>query len=201
VPGQRERTNVSQAGDVMKVRRHPSMAITDWSASATSSASTANAIEGRTFVTRWPQFDIRTDDPQAESEVRKPSEPPVDARGDRLPKLVAPVLVLVATLAIFEGYAWLNVFPRDRINATAISFAVLLLPITVVVTRHPRGGHRGPVQRVLVGAAIALLGVTLIALVLNRPTTELVLGAVDLAVAVAALSVALPGERSATRRH
>jgi hypothetical protein len=42
--------------------------------------------------------------------------------------------------------------------------------------------------------------VTLIALVLNRPNTELVLGSVDLVVAVAALGVALPGERSATRR-
>jgi hypothetical protein len=184
----------------MKVRRHPSQAITDWSASATSTASAANAIAGRTFVERWPQFDIRTDDPQAETDVQKPAERPVDARVDRPSILVAPALVLVATLAIFEGYAWLNVIPSDRLTGAAISFAVLLPPITVALTRHPHGGRRSPVQKVLIGATLALGGMTLLVLVLNRSTTELALGAIDLAVAVAALSAALPGERSATRR-
>ena len=194
------KANVSQAGDVIKVRRHPSMAVTDWSASDASTAGAANAIEGRTFVERWPQFDIGTDDPLAESDVQKPSERLVDPRVGRPPNLVAPALVLVATLAIFEGYAYLNVIPSDRLTGAAIAFAVLLPPITVALTRHPHGGRRSPVQKVLIGTALALGGMTLVVLVLNRPTTELALGAIDLAVAVAALSAALPGERSATRR-
>jgi hypothetical protein len=122
----------------------------------------------------------------------------VDGSGLQGPfRLVAPALVLLASVGILEGYSWLRVIPRDRISATAVAFALVLLPTSLALTGPAGHAGRPLAHRVLVATAMLLVGVTMTVLVADRPWSEHLLGAFDLMLAAVALWAALPGKPSA----
>ncbi len=110
------------------------------------------------------------------------------------PWFASPALVLLAAVAILEGYKVLNVMPDSRWQPSAAVVAALALPLTSVLTRPGRGRRRGLGQRVVMGVSAALLVVTLVEFAVHRPSTVYVLGVVDLLVALSAMAVVLTSE-------
>ena len=86
---------------------------------------------------------------------------------DRCPWVVSPyaspVLVLVAALAILEGYRWLKVLPPDELPLSAAVFAAIAVPLSIWVTDGGLWGRRME-ARAMSGASLLLIAVTVIAL-------------------------------------
>ena len=73
--------------------------------------------------------------------------------------------MLVAALAIFEGYHWLHLMPSESGLPTEVLFLVGVVPVTTALTRHLRGS----VPRALCLTARAI-SVALVALGLVEAT-------------------------------
>ncbi len=111
------------------------------------------------------------------------------------PLFAVPGMVLLAALAIFEGYRWLQIIPGGSLRPSGMIFAVAVVPATYALTRH------GIARRVVVlkhlalacAAAVPLLG----ALVLAGLGTEgaRALGASSLLLALSVLALAAVSER------
>jgi hypothetical protein len=111
----------------------------------------------------------------------------------RAPQLVTAGLVLLTAAAILEGYRWLQVIPSGRLHPSALVFAVVMVPITLFLTRPPQPWTRSPLERVAVAAVAGLAVVTVVKTVTGRPWAADLLGASDLTAAVAILIAALTG--------
>jgi hypothetical protein len=109
---------------------------------------------------------------------------------------VAPTLVLLAAVSILQGYTLLNVLPAGGWQTSAILFAAVTFPLSVLLARL-RGGSPRTVTNVAVTSSAALVAVmTVVALVIDRPSVTHLLGVCDLAFALLALGAVLANERA-----
>jgi hypothetical protein len=109
--------------------------------------------------------------------------------------------VLVAAVAILEGYRWLNVLPSVGWRPSAIVFTSLAVPLAMVVTRGHRGEPGGPggqrwPARAVTGAALLVVPLTVITLIHPQAPIAQLMGSTDLLFAVAALVAVLINERT-----
>jgi hypothetical protein len=121
-----------------------------------------------------------------------------DDRG-QVSGLVSPALVLLATVAILEGYSLLNVIPTGEWRWSAIALAVLTVPLTLTLTRPRRGLRRTATQTLLAVSSALLVALTVLTLLVDRSGVGHLLGAYDLVFAAAALGSVLVVERSTHR--
>ena len=126
---------------------------------------------------------------RASSAVRDPSA---------VSPYASPVLVLVAAVAILEGYRWLNVLPPLGWRPVTALLTVVAVPLAVAVTRGDRRGRGGRrvVAGTVTGVALLLVPATITALVLPRSPAAQLVGAMNLLLAVTALAAVLVNERS-----
>jgi len=132
---------------------------------------------------------------------RPPADPDVAFLMDHgSPLFAVPCLVLIAALAIFEGYHWLHLIPNGSTRPTAILFLLGVVPATVALTRR----LEGPASGALCGAArigsvaVLLLGITEL-IVRDVPLTRAV-GVTSLALAGVLLGLAVASEVGERRR-
>ncbi|HEY4929418.1 MAG TPA: hypothetical protein VIH95_09745 [Acidimicrobiales bacterium] len=73
---------------------------------------------------------------------RGPRSRPTETRDESSGRLsverpfAAPGLILVAAVAIFEGYRWLHLVPDGLLRPTSVAFTLSVVPVTVALTRH-----------------------------------------------------------------
>jgi len=116
-------------------------------------------------------------------------------RDPGLPLFAAPGLVLLAALAIFAGYRWLNLFPNGSLRPTSLLFALAVAPATFALTRHvhaPQVPGARVVARACAGTVL-VLGLTVA--VDHIALLSRVLGVTSLVLAVALVSLVVASER------
>jgi hypothetical protein len=116
-------------------------------------------------------------------------------RDPGLPLFAAPGLVLLAALAIFAGYRWLNLFPNRSLQPTSLLFALAVAPATFALTRHvhaPQVPGTRVVARACAGTVL-VLGLTVA--VDHIALLSRVLGVTSLVLAVALVSLVVASER------
>ena len=132
------------------------------------------------------------------SSSRMPGPEPA-ARGDdpdrTAPALASPGLIVLAALAVLEGYRQLHLSPSPQWDPSGYLFAVLAPLAAVALTQTRRGVPRTPALKAVVGAAVVLGAATPGLLVSNRPLAGVLLGAGDLVTAVLILGAVLAAER------
>ena len=128
----------------------------------------------------------------------RPAGPTAGSAGS-VPGYTAPTLILLAAVAIFEGYMWLHLIPDGSLRPSGLLFAVAVVPVTSALTRGDpgTGGRLGRVTR-LCSVAIPLLGVAL--LVSHATVWARLLGGVSLVFAVSALALAAASEHRGIHR-
>jgi hypothetical protein len=109
--------------------------------------------------------------------------------------------VLVAAVAILEGYRWLNVLPQVGWRPSAVVFTAIAVPLALAVTGGRRGEPGGPggqrwAARAVTGSAALLVPVTVIALIHPQAPIAQLMGSTDLLFAVTALAAVLVNERT-----
>ncbi len=144
---------------------------------------------------RWPASAAVPLKPPFESTEGWGSEPaPVPGRAG-VPGFVSPTLALLATVATFEGYTWLNVIPASRWRPSAVAFALLGFGVAVAVVRSGKGEGRMPMAKVVLAAAGTVLAITVVAIGIDRPPMGHLLGLSDLAFALVVLGAVAANER------
>ncbi len=140
---------------------------------------------------------------QAASPSSSASHPTLSSSAGRsaVSPYASPVLVLLAAVAILEGYRWLNVLPSVGWRPSAVVFTVIAVPLALAVTSGGRGEPGGPgghpwAARAVTGAALLMVPMTVIALIHPRPPIAQLMGSTDLLFAVAALATVLINERA-----
>jgi hypothetical protein len=132
------------------------------------------------------------------------SDPPAGLVRAGAPGEVAPVLVLVAALALLEGYRQLNVVPATQWQLSAILFATPAFAVVTVLVRPRRDGRRVVGARFVLAASTGLLILSWLALVVGGNDANHVVGAFDLLFAAVALGTVLANElvtrRTGSRR-
>jgi hypothetical protein len=109
----------------------------------------------------------------------------------RAPQLVTAGLVLWAAAAVLEGYRWLGVVAAGRLHPSPPVFAVLMVPLILLLTRPPHHASRRTAQKAAMVAGCGLVAVTVVQMVVGRTWSAHLLGAYDLAMAVVVLAAAL----------
>jgi hypothetical protein len=120
-------------------------------------------------------------------------EPPADARHD--PPFAVPGLVLLAAVAIIEGYQWLRIIPGGSLRPSGLLFAVAVVPATWWLTGHGIGRWMAPLRRVALAGAGAVPVLGLFVLAGHGTALHQCLGAASLLLAVAVLAIAAVSER------
>jgi len=100
---------------------------------------------------------------------------------------------VVAALAVLEGYRQLHLIQRAPGHRVAVGFALVVLLAVAALTRPPEGGHRILVQKAALAAG-ALGVVTSLATTTDRGPGAVLLGTIDLLIAVFAIGSAVTGE-------
>ncbi len=144
---------------------------------------------------RWPAAAAGPLSPPVESTGLRGPEPAVAPGQSTVPGFVSPTLALLATVATFEGYTWLNVIPATRWRPSAVAFALLGLGVAVVVVRSETAEGPTPMAKVVLAAAGAVLAVTVVAIGIDRPPMGRLLGLSDLAFALVVLGAVAAHER------
>ncbi len=123
-----------------------------------------------------------------------PAAPAADARPGT--GLAAPGLIVLATVAILEGYRWLDLMRLASPRPTMVAYVVLVVPAAFVLTRTRRTGRSGPAARLAVRAgAVAVVVLGIVALVTDGTRAERLLGVASLGVAGACLVLVWSTER------
>jgi len=117
-------------------------------------------------------------------------------RGGTRPLLTVPGLVMLATVAIFEGYQWLHLIPGESLHPSGLLFAVVSLPATYWLTRCGNPGHTVVLRRTTRACAAAIPVLGLIVLIGYPTPWARALGLVPLALAASALGLAVASERA-----
>ncbi|HUD17727.1 MAG TPA: hypothetical protein VMQ59_10710 [Acidimicrobiales bacterium] len=144
---------------------------------------------------RWAQRAADEDLPDTRSTGQTGPTSQGDDRG-QVSGLVSPALVLLATVAILEGYSLLNVIPTGEWRWSAIALVVLTVPLALALTRPRR---RTATQKLLALSSALLVALTVLTLLVDRSGVAHLLGAYDLVFAAAALGSVLVVERSTHR--
>jgi len=111
------------------------------------------------------------------------------------PRFAVPALVLLAAVAIFEGYQWLQIIPGGSLRPSGFLFAVAVVPATWLLTRWGTGRRVVLLRRVALAGAAAVPVVGILVLAGHDPGLHRCLGAASLLVAVAVLAIAAASER------
>ena len=111
------------------------------------------------------------------------------------PPFAVPGMVLLAALAIFEGYQWLQIIPGGSLRPSGLLFAVAVVPATWWLTRHGIGRRVALLRRMAVASACAVPVIGIGVLVGHGTALHRCLGAVSLLLAVALLAIAAASER------
>lgn len=150
--------------------------------------------EGRVLVAQPSTFEARTDGAPAASVAIAATRRSRPARRPST-SLTSPGLLVLAALAVLEGYRQLQLIPSADWHPSAYLFATGAPVLALVVTWPYRVKSRGPGQRVAVGAAAALAVITPVAMLFDRPHAGVVVGVSDMTLAAIALGAVLAGER------
>jgi hypothetical protein len=126
---------------------------------------------------------------------RHPSDAEREPVRTTAPALTAPALVVLASLCLLQGYSWLGFIPDSRRHSSALVFAGIALASVVFLSRPERGRRRRLAQRLAVGAAVAVVVVTVPAVYGHQRIVGDTMGALDLVLAACALGAALVGSR------
>jgi len=181
----------------MEMSRRETSATTRAAAGAAPPHTTANVgppYEGRVLAVQPPQFAARIDGPVATRDtdsvtVTRPGPP------GGPPALASPGLIVLAAVAIMEGYRQLHLIPSAHLRLSNDAFAVMAPLAAVLLARSRRRGHRTLAQRSLLVVAVLIGVATPLVLAGHRSEAGVLLGAGDLAVAIFALWAVLAGER------
>ncbi len=111
----------------------------------------------------------------------------------RRAELATAGLIVVAGLAVLEGYRQLDVIPPAPRHPAAVVFAVIVLLAIVAFTRPRRGGHRVLVQRAALTAG-ACGAIASLAAAGDLGASAVLLGAIDMVIAALAVGSAVAGE-------
>jgi len=112
------------------------------------------------------------------------------------PMFAAPALMVVAAVAILQGYYWLHLFPEPSFRSTSsMLFVVCVVPATVLLTRHVHGPRWIPAGRVARAAAMVVLVLGSVAAFHHTPMLDRVLGVVSLVLAASLVSLVAASER------
>jgi hypothetical protein len=102
-------------------------------------------------------------------------------------------MVLLAAVAVLEGYLWLDVIPAGRTDLSATAFALLAVPAALFLVRSPRRpDRRWPVRLVTVSAG-AVFVATVLEIVFHQRWSARALGASDLLMAATVFGSAVIG--------
>lgn len=144
----------------------------------------------------WPC--VGSDDRSAVTELDTPQAVAAPKRA-AVPGFVSPALMLLATVSILQGYTLLNVLPDGGWQTSALLFAAVGVPLSVVLTRRSwRGTHTVTEKSVSLAAALVAV-MTALALIVGRPSSTHLLGVSDLMFALLALVAVMAYELPA--RH
>lgn len=114
---------------------------------------------------------------------------------ERTPLFAAPFLILVAAMAIFEGYHWLQLFPKESLRPTSLIFALLVAPATFALTRH-LPAPRLPWARRVARASSTVLPILAVVLAVQQVTAvSRVLGVASLVLALSLVVLVVDSER------
>ena len=120
--------------------------------------------------------------------------------------LRAPGLVLLATVFLVEGYAWLGVVHLYHLSSATllsgrIGLALLsvLAPLAAVVLTRGRRATGWALEDLVIGVAVAVTFATVTALVVGGPAWRTVAGVTDLILAASVFGVVILGERGRVR--
>ena len=178
----------------MRTRRG-SAVTRSWRPGGTHSGTAPNTpppYEGQIFVARTEVFDSRTGGgPPAAGEIARPR------RRGSVNALSSPGLVVLAALAVVEGYAQLDLVPTARWHPPV--FAVIAVVAAVALIRPARRGRRPAMRWSVVASAIVVGLVTVVATTVGRPLAAPLLVSVDLLFAATCLGAAMVDEVSALR--
>jgi hypothetical protein len=156
-------------------------------------------FDSRRLGNDWPPQRKRTDPATGDAvEGRHPAVSSVQP-STTVPRFVSPILVLLAAASILGGYRRLNVIPAGGLQPSALVFAALAFPVAMVLARPRSDGRRVVAAKAVAVGAVILLGVTLLALLVDRPWFDVLMGASDLLFAATALVAFLANERYARR--
>ncbi len=152
-------------------------------------------LEPRAPRETWPPVGVGN--PSLATSIERP--PAMSARQRALASVqgfVSPTLVLLAAVSILQGYTLLNVLPAGGWQTSAILFAAVTFPLSLLLARlHDR---RPPtvINLAVASSAALVAGMTVVALVIDRPLVTHLLGVCDLVFALLALGAVLANERA-----
>ena len=155
--------------------------------------------DGRRIVVAWrPGPDVRTDEdvlclPRT-GEIRTGRVAPGRDQGN--PLFTVPALVLLAALAIFEGYRCLQIIPGGSLRPPGLVFALAVVPATLGLTRHTAPGRAAALRWLALGCSAAVPLLSLIVLIGHSTAWARVLGVASLGLAASLLALAALCERS-----
>jgi hypothetical protein len=157
------------------------------------SATAWNVDRGGTGGTRVAPLGAATHPPTAPDRVS-----PFHS-GSGTPVFAAPGLVLLATIAIFEGYHWLHLIPNGPVRPTAVVLAVLVAPASFGLTRRISGPGTGSVRIIARTCAVLVPALWVVLLLVHATALAGILGTVSLALALALVALAVLSEISGHR--
>ena len=118
----------------------------------------------------------------------------------------APGLVLLATVFLVEGYAWLGVLHLHHLSSATllsgrIGLALLsgLAPLAAVLLTRGRRATGWALEDLVTGVAVAVTVATITALVVGGPAWRTVAGVTDLVLAASVFGAVILGERARLR--
>ena len=119
----------------------------------------------------------------------------VEEHREPAPMFAAPLLILVAATAIFEGYHWLQPFPKESLRPASLIFALLVAPATFALTRH-MSVPRIPWVRQVARISSTALPVLAVVLAVHQATAvSRVLGVASLVLAASLVTLVVDSER------
>ncbi len=121
--------------------------------------------------------------------ARRGSRPRSVSPTCRASGLASSGLVVLATLAVLQGYTRTGLIASAPWHPPALVFAVLALVSSLALTRPAHGRHRTRTEWPVVGAAVVVGVVTLVAMAVGRSMADLLLVSVDMLLAVTSLAV------------
>jgi hypothetical protein len=116
------------------------------------------------------------------------------------PGFLTPVLVLLAAVSVLEGYIWLDVIQVRQWRPSMVAFGVAAVAVTLVFARS-RPGTRAPLGlRSVAAASVAVLVMTVAAVLVKQPAVDDLAGVLDLLFAFAAVTTVVTAEHLSRRK-